>query len=126
MSSVWHKIGPCPPDCDKKDLPHTIVDSQEKVWVSFKYENLPIFCFGCGRLGHGVKECQVLSSVEKERSDGDFPYSIELKAESNLVGKESLLFEFFTKESMKQYQYKGGVEMGIGSEVNDGGKDVVA
>ncbi|MBA0693003.1 hypothetical protein Goari_010519, partial [Gossypium aridum] len=34
------------------------VDSQEKVWVSFKYENLPIFCFGCGRLGHGVKECQ--------------------------------------------------------------------
>ncbi|MBA0660639.1 hypothetical protein Goklo_012626, partial [Gossypium klotzschianum] len=48
------------------------------------------------------------------------------KVESNLVGKESLLFEFFTKKSMKQYQYTGGVEMGIDSEVNDGGKDVVA
>ncbi|MBA0567157.1 hypothetical protein Golob_011913, partial [Gossypium lobatum] len=58
------------------------VDSQEKVWVSFKYEHLPIFCFGCGRLGHGVKECQVLSSVERERSDGDFPYSVELKIDS--------------------------------------------
>ncbi|MBA0864617.1 hypothetical protein Goshw_004669 [Gossypium schwendimanii] len=100
MSSVWHKICPCPPDCVKKDLLYTI--------------------------GHRVKECQVLSSVEKERSDGDFPYSVELKAESNLVGKESLLFKIFTKESMKQYQYTGGVEMGIGSEVNDGGKDVVA
>ncbi|MBA0596703.1 hypothetical protein Gorai_013512 [Gossypium raimondii] len=72
-----------------------------------------------------VKECEVLSSVEKERLDGDFPYSVALKVESNLVGKESLLFEFFTKKSMKQYQYTGGVEMGIGSDVNDGGKDVV-
>ncbi|MBA0813634.1 hypothetical protein Gohar_027466 [Gossypium harknessii] len=26
-----------------------------KVWVPFKYENLPMFYFGCGRLGHGDK-----------------------------------------------------------------------
>ncbi|MBA0838105.1 hypothetical protein Goarm_010201 [Gossypium armourianum] len=64
------------------------------------------------------------SQEKKERSDGGFPYSVALKVESNLVGKESLLFEFFTKKSMKQYQYTNGVEMGIGSEVNDGGKDV--
>ncbi|MBA0786979.1 hypothetical protein Gotri_026649 [Gossypium trilobum] len=56
------------------------VDSEKKVWVPFKYENLPIFCFGCGRMGHGVKECEVLSSVEKERPDGDFSYFVALKA----------------------------------------------
>lgn len=28
---------------------------RDKVWLVFKYENLPIFCFGCGTIGHGVK-----------------------------------------------------------------------
>lgn len=28
----------------------------EKVWLPFKYENLPVFYFGCGRMGHGVKD----------------------------------------------------------------------
>lgn len=30
---------------------------KRKSWLPFKYENLPTFCFGCGRIGHGVKEC---------------------------------------------------------------------
>lgn len=29
----------------------------KKMWVPFKYENLPIFCFGCGRMGHGLADC---------------------------------------------------------------------
>lgn len=42
------------------------VDSREKVWVAFKYENLLVFCFGYGRMGHGVKDCVLLSPEEKE------------------------------------------------------------
>ena len=30
----------------------------EKIWVSFKYERLPNFCFFCGLLGHDEKHCQ--------------------------------------------------------------------
>lgn len=27
------------------------------LWADLRYEKLPDFCFGCGRLGHSVKEC---------------------------------------------------------------------
>lgn len=26
------------------------------VWINFTYENLSDFCFGCGLMGHGLKE----------------------------------------------------------------------
>lgn len=31
-------------------------------WESFKYERLPLFCFNCGRILHGVKGCMVKKS----------------------------------------------------------------
>jgi hypothetical protein len=26
-------------------------------WVDFKYENLPMFCFSCGLIGHNEENC---------------------------------------------------------------------
>lgn len=37
-------------------------------WIAFKYENLSIFYFGCGRLGHGLKDCELSSPTVKESS----------------------------------------------------------
>ncbi|CAN1247596.1 hypothetical protein LINPERPRIM_LOCUS6399 [Linum perenne] len=28
-----------------------------EVWVKFGYEGLPMVCFGCGLLGHMVRQC---------------------------------------------------------------------
>lgn len=30
----------------------------DRRWVSFKYEQLPLFCFYCGKVGHGERNCQ--------------------------------------------------------------------
>lgn len=48
---------------------------KEWFWISFKYENVPTFCFICGILGHFEKFCsQLFVTPEKEiiRPYGDF------------------------------------------------------
>ncbi|MBA0629315.1 hypothetical protein Godav_023895 [Gossypium davidsonii] len=62
---------------------------------------------------HRVKECTCISVAEREKKDDEYPYSMALKAESNLIGKESLQFGFSTKRIMKQCFYTGAnaVEM---------------
>lgn len=53
-----------------------IVDGNgDEVWISFKYENLPTFYFGCGRLGHGVQDCGEMSATDKDKAVEDFPYT---------------------------------------------------
>ncbi|CAA0836348.1 Unknown protein [Striga hermonthica] len=32
---------------------------QENTWIDFRYENLQTFCYYCGRIGHGDKNCLV-------------------------------------------------------------------
>ncbi|MBA0550147.1 hypothetical protein Golob_021117 [Gossypium lobatum] len=68
-----------------------------KCWIPFKYEKLPTFCFGCGRVGHGLHECTELTPTEKNRIREDPPYSLALKAESYLIGRESLNLNALSK-----------------------------
>lgn len=39
----------------------------DKTWLAFKYEKLPVFCFGCGCMAHNVKDCEVISWKDKEK-----------------------------------------------------------
>ncbi|KAH1047050.1 hypothetical protein J1N35_037834 [Gossypium stocksii] len=77
-------------------------DNVVKFWISFKYEKLLIFCFGCGRLGHALNDCLKLSPAEKSKVRDDPLYTIALKAESNLVGKESIKLNEYAKKMGSQ------------------------
>jgi hypothetical protein len=45
--------------------------------VPIPYENVPFFCFICGKFGHSDKEC-----VDGEVDDGAFNYGVDLRASS--------------------------------------------
>lgn len=62
-----------------------------KVWVPFKYEKLPFFYFGCGRMGHNVSDCDVLKSSGKQVEEENYRYLLSLRAETKLLGKESFI-----------------------------------
>ncbi|MBA0881349.1 hypothetical protein Goshw_019997 [Gossypium schwendimanii] len=150
----WLKIGPCPPECYKKDLTHAIgstfrgiisskvmgdlchikveldvqkplrrgifilAGTQEKSWIPFKYENLPGFCFGCGRIGHKIKDCNDIPNESKELSKNDLPFFLALKAESNLIRKVSMWLGVTMKKSMPQCYYLGRSDEGRKGNTN--------
>lgn len=40
----------------------------ESQWISFKYEQMPSFCFYCGHIGHGEQVCEAkMKDVEEDR-----------------------------------------------------------
>lgn len=80
----------------------------DKVWLPFKFESLPNFYFSCGRMGHGVRECDHIPLDDRMKDEDDLPYSNALRAESTMLGKECFKFGVFSKKCMKQHQYTGG------------------
>ncbi|MBA0876499.1 hypothetical protein Goshw_005146 [Gossypium schwendimanii] len=80
-----------------------------KYWLPFKYEKLPKFCFGCGLMGHDLQDCTVVKPAEKDKIREDPSFSLALKAELNLTGKECLKFNAIGKKLQSHSLYTGGV-----------------
>ncbi|KAK5784980.1 hypothetical protein PVK06_039521 [Gossypium arboreum] len=59
------------------------------------------------RKGHGVKDCMSISFEERVKTEDDLPYSIALKAESSIKGKESIWLGSLKKKTMIQCNYTG-------------------
>lgn len=61
-------------------------------WITFKYENVPTFCFICGMLGHSEKFCSVL--FEKPENEIVKPYGVWMRAplrrQTKLIGAKWL------------------------------------
>lgn len=68
--------------------------------ASFQFESLSIFYFGCRRIGHGFKDCSATTGDIMELSEDDLPYSVALKAKSNLSGKENVQLGISGRKTM--------------------------
>lgn len=53
----------------------------KSIWVNFRYEQLPIFCFNCGRIIHGGKGCPVPQSRRMNHAEELKPWGVRLRAE---------------------------------------------
>ncbi|KAH1129494.1 hypothetical protein J1N35_000872 [Gossypium stocksii] len=60
-----------------------------------------------GQNGHGIKKCSEINIDDHNKADEDHPLSLVLKAESSMVGKESVILGSIWKKSMKQCFYIG-------------------
>lgn len=64
----------------------------EWIWITFKYENVPTFCFICGLVGHSEKFCNKLFDTPEE--DIVKPYGVWMRAlirkQTKLVGSRWL------------------------------------
>lgn len=49
------------------------------IWVSFKYERLPMFCHHCGLLGHDLKHCASYFAATKNNKEAPCQYGEWLK-----------------------------------------------
>ena len=48
------------------------LDAEEEIWVSFKYEKLPNFCYWCGMISYDGKDCE--SWLARKDSANKEPY----------------------------------------------------
>ncbi|PPD67532.1 hypothetical protein GOBAR_DD35590 [Gossypium barbadense] len=59
-------------------------------------------------MGHGIKDCTQIIPARKSKISVDPPYTLALKAESKLSGKESMKFNAMIKKVGVQISYTGG------------------
>lgn len=56
------------------------LDDDKDLWVSFKYERLPIICYWCGRLNHNDRDCETCIDSEGILTEVDREYGSWLRA----------------------------------------------
>ncbi|KAK6141825.1 hypothetical protein DH2020_024431 [Rehmannia glutinosa] len=81
----------------------------EWVWIHFKYERLPMFCFYCGFIGHSDKFCAKLFNnpiVSEERAYGSWLRAPSRK-QQNQTGGQWLRMSFPMKNSGQNQEGDG-------------------
>ncbi|KAF4372226.1 hypothetical protein F8388_002232 [Cannabis sativa] len=98
----------------------------EFIWITFKYENVPTFCFICGLLGHSDRFCMRLFNTLTDKIVK--PYGMFMKAplrgQTKLIGAKWLRNGIddseFVNRSGKCEQQPGSLSVVNGQNENNG------
>lgn len=87
---------------DKPLMRGTNVTLENEVhWVDFKYEQLPLFCFYCGLVGHHERSCEQKMTEAKEGNVYEGQYGEWLRASNPLRGKKGITEEFSHRTQLR-------------------------
>lgn len=59
------------------------------IWIKFKYERLPPFCFYCGRIGHSEKFCEVLFDNLEDKGVRKYDSSLRAQVQRQAVNSNN-------------------------------------
>ncbi|KAK7814756.1 uncharacterized protein CFP56_002619 [Quercus suber] len=57
------------------------IEGGESIWVSFKFERLPNFCYRCGLLNHALKDCNKGFKLSKNEGENVLQYGAWLRGD---------------------------------------------
>lgn len=70
-------------DCEREKDCHR---KREQRWITFKYERLSNFCYHCGLLSHGLKDCEERKGVEEHLDLSKLQYGAWLRGDTQRRG----------------------------------------
>lgn len=59
-----------------------VIENGGQRWITFKYERLPNFCYKCGLLSHGVKDCKNRNGSDANMELNNLQYRAWLRGET--------------------------------------------
>ncbi|CAI9099242.1 OLC1v1036027C1 [Oldenlandia corymbosa var. corymbosa] len=112
----------------------------ETRWLQFSYDNLPLYCYYCGHVGHIEKQCETKKEDAKrgtidEEQFGDWLSARKLKMEIKNVEDRGMRDRYYGKfvpvgkesldQNQQEDQWKGGRVGDSSSWVESGGQKVI-
>ena len=85
--------------------------------VGLKYERLPNFCYWCGRVTHGERDCEVWLRGWGKLSRDDQQYGEWLRAESIRQSKKTVAVISGRKQNQPPWWRKGQLSQGNESSI---------
>lgn len=65
------------------------MEQGKKSWVTFKYERLPNICYGCGKMDHSDRDCEIWLDSEGSLAESQKQFGPSLRAPPFFPSKRS-------------------------------------
>jgi hypothetical protein len=67
------------------------LEEGKKSWIAFRYERLPNFCYWCGCLDHGEKDCDIGLQQHQSSAKEEYQYGAWLRASSDRPPRKTVV-----------------------------------